>query len=67
MVYVVSSQSVSQLQPLQQLAVVKKQSVCVKKKERKLSDQVEVSIRASTVLRLARHICRIASIRKELT
>ncbi|XP_031699292.1 kinesin-like protein KIF22 isoform X2 [Anarrhichthys ocellatus] len=32
-----------QLQPLQQLAVVKKQSVCVKKKkERKISDQVEL-------------------------
>ncbi|KAM9336005.1 kinesin-like protein KIF22 [Symphorus nematophorus] len=32
---------VQALQPLQQLAAVKKQSVCVKKKERKLSDQVE--------------------------
>ncbi|XP_060885129.1 kinesin-like protein KIF22 [Labrus mixtus] len=38
---VVQPLKVSQLQPLQQLAVVKKQSVCVKKKERKLSDQVE--------------------------
>ncbi|XP_076615343.1 kinesin-like protein KIF22 [Chaetodon auriga] len=38
---VVQPLQVSQLQPLQQLAVVKKQSVCVKKKERKLSDQVE--------------------------
>uniref|UniRef100_A0A3Q3GFJ1 Kinesin-like protein n=1 Tax=Labrus bergylta TaxID=56723 RepID=A0A3Q3GFJ1_9LABR len=36
---VVQPLKVSQLQPLQQLAVVKKQSVCVKKKERKLSDQ----------------------------
>ncbi|KAI9536709.1 Kinesin-like protein kif22 [Dissostichus eleginoides] len=35
----VSSPSV--LQPLQELAVVKKQSVCAKKKEKKLSDQVE--------------------------
>lgn len=32
---------VQALQPLQQLAAVKKQSICVKKKERKLSDQVE--------------------------
>ncbi|KAE8284258.1 Kinesin-like protein KIF22 [Larimichthys crocea] len=39
---VVQPLQVSQLQPLQQLAVVKKQSVCVKKKERKLSDQVEL-------------------------
>ncbi|KAM8729399.1 kinesin-like protein KIF22 isoform 1-T2 [Acanthopagrus schlegelii] len=38
---VVQPLQVSQLQPLQQLAVVKKQSVCVKRKERKLSDQVE--------------------------
>ncbi|KAI3365687.1 hypothetical protein L3Q82_010770 [Scortum barcoo] len=38
---VVQPLQVSQLQPLQQLAVVKKQSVCVKKKERKLSDLVE--------------------------
>ncbi|XP_037610514.1 kinesin-like protein KIF22 [Sebastes umbrosus] len=38
---VVQPLQVSQLQPLQQLAVVKKQSVCVKKKEGKLSDQVE--------------------------
>ncbi|XP_074518937.1 kinesin-like protein KIF22 [Halichoeres trimaculatus] len=38
---VVQPLQVSQLQPLQQLAVVRKQSVCVKKKERKLSDQVE--------------------------
>ncbi|XP_035525597.1 kinesin-like protein KIF22 [Morone saxatilis] len=38
---VVQPLQVSQLQPLQQLAVVKKQSVCVKKKGRKLSDQVE--------------------------
>ncbi|XP_042364267.1 kinesin-like protein KIF22 [Plectropomus leopardus] len=38
---VVQPLQVSQLQPLQQLAVVKKPSVCVKKKERKLSDQVE--------------------------
>ncbi|XP_041819137.1 kinesin-like protein KIF22 isoform X2 [Chelmon rostratus] len=38
---VVQPLQVSQLQPLQQLAVVKKQSVCVKKKEKKLSDQVE--------------------------
>lgn len=37
---VVQPLQVSQLQPLQQLAVVKKQSVCVKK-ERKLSDKVE--------------------------
>uniref|UniRef100_UPI0037E7D403 kinesin-like protein KIF22 n=1 Tax=Semicossyphus pulcher TaxID=241346 RepID=UPI0037E7D403 len=37
---VVQPLQVSQLQPLQQLAV-RKQSVCVKKKERKLSDQVE--------------------------
>ena len=64
---ILSSHTVSQLQPLQQLAVVKKQSVCVKRKERKLSDQVEVSIRASAVLRLAWHICRIASIRNKLT
>ncbi|XP_062234529.1 kinesin-like protein KIF22 [Platichthys flesus] len=39
---VVQPLQVSQLQPLKQLAVVKKQSVCVKKKERKLSDQVEL-------------------------
>ncbi|XP_044033428.1 kinesin-like protein KIF22 [Siniperca chuatsi] len=38
---VVQPLQVSQLQPLQQLAVVKKQSVCVKKKKGKLSDQVE--------------------------
>ncbi|XP_074475283.1 kinesin-like protein KIF22 [Sebastes fasciatus] len=38
---VVQPLQVSQLQPFQQLAVVKKQSVCVKKKEGKLSDQVE--------------------------
>ncbi|XP_040922375.1 kinesin-like protein KIF22 [Toxotes jaculatrix] len=38
---VVQPLQVSQLQPLQQLAVVRKQSTCVKKKERKLSDQVE--------------------------
>lgn len=38
---VVQPLQVSQLHPLQQLAVIKKQSVCVKKKERKLSDQVE--------------------------
>lgn len=36
---------VSELQPLQQLTVqVKKQSVCVKRTERKLSEQAEVSI-----------------------
>lgn len=40
--------SVSDFQPLQQLAVqVKKQSVCVKRKETKLSDQAEVSIHIS--------------------
>lgn len=34
-----------ELQPLQQLAVkVKKQSVCVKKKDRKIPEQAEVSI-----------------------
>ncbi|KAM4524430.1 kinesin-like protein KIF22 isoform 1-T2 [Odontesthes bonariensis] len=38
---VVQPLQVSQLQPLQQLAVVKKQSVCVKKKGKKLSDLVE--------------------------
>lgn len=38
---VVQPLQVSQLQPLQQLAVVKKQSVCVKKREKKLSEQVE--------------------------
>nr|XP_046232807.1 kinesin-like protein KIF22 [Scatophagus argus] len=39
---VVQPLQVSQLQPLQQIAVqVKKQSVCVKKKERKLTDGVE--------------------------
>ncbi|KAM7370829.1 hypothetical protein PAMP_010345 [Pampus punctatissimus] len=38
---VVQPLQVSQLQPLQQLTVVKKQSVCVKKKEKQLSDQVE--------------------------
>lgn len=37
--------SVLELQPLQQLAVkVKKQSVCVKRKDRKIPDQAEVSI-----------------------
>lgn len=40
--------SVSDFQPLQQLAVqVKKQSVCVKRKETKLSHQAEVSIHIS--------------------
>ncbi|XP_019965547.2 kinesin-like protein KIF22 [Paralichthys olivaceus] len=38
---VVQPLQVSQLKPLQQLAVVKKQSVCAKKKERKLSDHME--------------------------
>ncbi|KAG7227843.1 hypothetical protein INR49_013637 [Caranx melampygus] len=38
---VVQPLQVSQLQPFQQLAVGKKQSVCVKKKEKKLSDQLE--------------------------
>ncbi|KAJ0060621.1 hypothetical protein NL108_016592, partial [Boleophthalmus pectinirostris] len=38
---VVQPLQVSQLQPLQQLAVVKKQSVCVKKKEQKLLGQLE--------------------------
>lgn len=38
---VVQPLQVSQLQPLQQLPVVKKQSVCVTKKEKKLSDLVE--------------------------
>ncbi|PWA16680.1 hypothetical protein CCH79_00017500 [Gambusia affinis] len=38
---VVQPLQVSQLQPLQQLAVVGKQSVCVTKKEKKLSDMVE--------------------------
>ncbi|KAM4715424.1 kinesin-like protein KIF22 [Anableps anableps] len=38
---VVQPLQVSQLQPLQQLAVVKKQSVCVTKKEKKLSNLVE--------------------------
>ncbi|XP_023267068.1 kinesin-like protein KIF22 [Seriola lalandi dorsalis] len=38
---VVQPLQVTQLQPLQQLAVGKKQSVCLKKKEKKLSDQVE--------------------------
>ncbi|XP_008300735.1 kinesin-like protein KIF22 [Stegastes partitus] len=38
---VVQPLQVSQLQPLQQLVVAKKQSVCVKKKEKKLSDLVE--------------------------
>lgn len=50
-VCVVSSPSVSQLQPLQQLAVqVQKQSVCVKKKEKKLPGQVEVNIQLYAVL-----------------
>ncbi|TKS89869.1 Kinesin-like protein KIF22 [Collichthys lucidus] len=39
---VVQPLQVSQLQPLQQLAVVKKQSVCVKKNKGKLSDQFEL-------------------------
>lgn len=53
-VYMMSSPSVSELQSLQQLAVqVKKPSVCVKKKERKLSDQVEVSMLAFTLWCLA--------------
>ncbi|XP_060951105.1 kinesin-like protein KIF22 [Limanda limanda] len=39
---VVQPLQVSQLQPLKQLAVVRKQSVCVKKKEKKLSDHVEL-------------------------
>lgn len=38
---VVQPLQVSQLQPLQQLVVVKKPSVCVKKKEKKLSELVE--------------------------
>uniref|UniRef100_G3NXC8 Kinesin-like protein n=1 Tax=Gasterosteus aculeatus aculeatus TaxID=481459 RepID=G3NXC8_GASAC len=38
---VVQPLQVSQLQPLQQLAVVKKTSVCVKKKVKTISDQVE--------------------------
>ncbi|XP_028286908.1 kinesin-like protein KIF22 [Parambassis ranga] len=38
---VVQPLQVSRLQPLQQPAVVKKQSVCVKKKEKKLSNLVE--------------------------
>ncbi|KAM8837898.1 kinesin-like protein KIF22 [Spinachia spinachia] len=38
---VVQPLQVSQLLPLQQLAVVKKQSVCVKKKVKTVSDQVE--------------------------
>lgn len=39
----VSCPSVSQRQPLQQLLVVKKQSVCIKKKEETYSDLIEVS------------------------
>ncbi|XP_033975348.1 kinesin-like protein KIF22 isoform X2 [Trematomus bernacchii] len=38
---VVQPLQVTQLQPFQKLAVVKKQSVCAKKKEKKLFDQVE--------------------------
>ncbi|KAM9424229.1 kinesin-like protein KIF22 [Pholidichthys leucotaenia] len=39
---VVQPLQVSQLQPLQQLAVTRKQSVCIKKKEKKLSYQLEL-------------------------